>query len=133
MPRQPAWLALMLVALVISLCLSQRMGLSTACPYSAAAHETPVSPSSVTPDSSVQPPSASSSDSVTADDNERCSLSEQLLSKVWSQLEPIVFAIFLLFSLWLSLPQLSYYCRRFPPPPSFAGRRRHLVLCVFRE
>ncbi|WP_417617379.1 hypothetical protein [Oceanisphaera sp.] len=131
MPRQPAWLALMLVALVVSLCLGQRMGLSTACPY--AAHDSHAVQASSASESGPLSLSVSSSDSSKAEDNERCSLSEQLLSKVWSQLEPIVFAILLLLSLWLLLPQLSRYCRRFPPPPSFAGRRRHLVLCVFRE
>ncbi|MGO1245889.1 MAG: hypothetical protein ACTHY5_09115 [Oceanisphaera sp.] len=121
-PRQPAWLALILVALVISLCLGQRMGLSTACAYSPNSEHS--SPIEVTP---------SSSDSDNNTDNERCSLSEQLLHKVWSQLDPIIMAILLPLWLWLFQPQLSRYYHRYPPPLLFSGRRRHLVLCVFRE
>lgn len=128
-PRQPAWLALMLVAVVISLCLGQRMGLATSCPYSA--HDNHAMQASSVSDAGAQP--SPISDSNKTDDNERCSLSEQLLSKVWSMLEPMLIAILLLLTLWLLHPQQVRYCHRFPPPLSFAGRRRHLVLCVFRE
>ncbi|GGB33557.1 hypothetical protein GCM10011502_03260 [Oceanisphaera marina] len=126
-PRQPAWLALMLVAVVISLCLGQRMGMATSCPYSA--HDS----HAIQAVSDAGTQSSPISDSNKTDDNERCSLSEQLLSKVWSMLEPMLIAILVLLILWLLSPQQVRYSHRVPPPLSFAGRRRHLVLCVFRE
>lgn len=126
-PRQPAWLALMLVAVVISLCLGQRMGMATSCPYSA--HDS----HAIQAVSDAGTQSSPISDSNKTDDNQRCSLSEQLLSKVWSMLEPMLIAILVLLILWLLSPQQVRYSHRVPPPLSFAGRRRHLVLCVFRE
>jgi hypothetical protein len=118
MQRQPGWLALLLALLVISLCLSQRLGLVSSCPASAhqAASAQTVDHSQATADSK----------------DHQCSLSEQLLSKAWNQMEPIL-ATLLLLSLWLLVPRTGRYCRRSPPPQLYAGRRRHLVLCVFRE
>lgn len=126
MSRQPAWLALMLVVVVISLCLGQRMGLATSCPYST--HDSRALQVASASEAGVPSPPASQTD-----DNERCSLSEQLLSKVWNILEPMLIAILVLLALWLLTPQRVLYSHRVPPPLSFAGRRRHLVLCVFRE
>lgn len=119
--RQPAWLALLLVVIVISLCLGQRMGLATACAYAPSEHIA----------QTTEHPHVN--DHTQSEDNERCSLSEQLLSKAWSQLDPMLIALLLPFCLWILQPQLSRYCRRYPPPLLFSGRRRHLVLCVFRE
>ncbi|MFP2770400.1 hypothetical protein [Oceanisphaera sp. KMM 10153] len=119
MPRQPGWLALLLALLVISLCLSQRLGLVSSCPASAHQSENIL----LTGDSQATVDSQ----------GHQCSLSEQLLSKVWNQLEPMLAILLLLLSLWLLVPRTGRYCRRSPPPPPYAGRRRHLVLCVFRE
>lgn len=122
--RQPGCLALLLVAVVLVMCLSQRMGLVSACLYAA--------PADVSQSISDGPLHSTASQ----DDQEEhssCSLSEQLLIKVWQQLEPMLLGLLLLVALWLVPPLLYGYGRRFPPLFSYLGRRRHLVLCVFRE
>lgn len=121
--HQPGWLALMLVAVVLIMCSSQRMGLVSACLYAA--------PADVSQSISDGPLHSTASQ----DDQEEhssCSLSEQLLIKVWQQLEPMLLGL-LLVALWLVPPLLYGYGRRLPPLFSYLGRRRHLVLCVFRE
>ncbi|GAA3699977.1 hypothetical protein GCM10022421_02960 [Oceanisphaera sediminis] len=128
MQRQPGWLALLLVLIVIGLCLSQRMGVMTACAYSA---QQPESISSFA--HGILSDQGTAAESSSANNNGQCSLSEQLLSKVWSQLEPMLTALLLLLSLWLLAPRVGWYCRLLPSPQPYAGRRRHLVLCVFRE
>lgn len=118
--HQPGWLALMLVAVVLVMCLSQRMGLVSACLYAIPADA-----------------SQSISDThLNQDEQEEhgsCSLSEQLLMKVWQHLEPVLLSLLLLVTLWLMPPLLYGYGRHLPPRFSYVGRRRHLVLCVFRE
>ena len=123
---KPGWLALLLAVMVISLCLSQRMGLKIAC---ALDHSTLQS------EQISGPALASTAAKDTASDTEHnsCSLSEQLLSKVWHALDPLFIAIILLFALWLAPPAALGYWRRPITPLLFSGRRRHLVLCVFRE
>ena len=121
--RQPGCLALLLVAVVLVMCLSQRMGLVSTCLYAA--------PADVSQSISDGPLHSTASQ----DDQEEhssCSLSEQLLIKVWQQLEPMLLGL-LLVALWLVPPLLYGYGRRLPPLFSYLGRRRHLVLCVFRE
>ena len=120
--HQPGWLALMLVAVVLIMCLSQRMGLVSACLYAV-------------PDEVSQSTTHLSSPASQDDQEEHgsCSLSEQLLMKVWQQLAPVLLGLLLLIALWLMPPLLSHYGRRLPPLFSYLGRRRHLVLCVFRE
>ncbi|MFB9847095.1 hypothetical protein [Oceanisphaera arctica] len=125
MSRQPGWLALLLALFVISLCLSQRLGLISSCP--ASVHMTDAALPFDNSQSPADKPSSADSQS------HQCSLSEQLLSKVWNQLEPILATLLLLLSLWLLVPRTGWYCRLLPPPQPYAGRRRHLVLCVFRE
>lgn len=122
MPRQPGWLALLLALFVIILCLSQRLGLLASCSASV-----PVAEATQSFDSS---PTAADSSSNT---HGSCSLSEQLLSKAWNQLEPMLAVLLLWLSLWLLPPRIGGYFRLLPPPQPCAGRRRHLVLCVFRE
>lgn len=117
------WLALLLAVLVIILCLSQRMGLTLAC---ALDH-----PTAYTEQLSASPLAVN--DTKAEPDHDSCSLSEQLLSKVFQHLDPLFIAILLLFALWLMPVQASSYRRRRPAPLLFSGRRRHLVLCVFRE
>ncbi|ART79830.1 hypothetical protein CBP12_06420 [Oceanisphaera avium] len=68
-----------------------------------------------------------------APDQHSCSLSEQLLSKAFQHLDPLFIAILMLFALWLMAPATIHYQRRGLIPLLFSGRRRHLVLCVFRE
>ncbi len=118
MSRQPGWLALAMALLVISLCLSQRLGLVSGCV--ASAHHSGAD-QLATPGHPDKP-----------DDESQCDLSEQLLSKVWDQLEPLLLGL-LPVLLWLSLPGTRWYHRLRPPPRPCAERRRHLVLCVFRE
>lgn len=120
--RQPGWLALLLALLVISLCLSQRLGLLASCSASAPMAE-------VTQSLDNNPTTADPSSNT----HGSCSLSEQLLSKTWNQLEPMLAVLLLWLSLWLLPPRIGGYCRLLPPPQPGAGRRRHLVLCVFRE
>ncbi|WP_319781947.1 hypothetical protein [Oceanisphaera sp. IT1-181] len=124
-------LALLLAVLVISLCLSQRMGLKVAC---AVDHQAQYLAQTSTPalgiNSSVD---LGKKDSVTEPDHDSCSLSEQLLSKVFQNLDPLFIAIILLFALWLAPLTVLRFSRRTITPLLFSGRRRHLVLCVFRE
>lgn len=123
-PRQPGWLALLLVLVVIILCLSQRLGLLASCSASA-----PMAIAEATQSFDNSPEAADSSSNT----HGSCSLSEQLLSKAWNQLEPMLAVLLLWLSLWLLPPRIGGYCRLLPPPQPGAGRRRHLVLCVFRE
>lgn len=116
-------LALLLAVLVISLCLSQRMGLKVACAYDhTALHIEQVSSSDL-----------QYKDTTNDQDHDSCSLSEQLLSKVFQHLDPLFIAIILLFALWLAPLTALGFSRRTITPLLFSGRRRHLVLCVFRE
>ncbi|MGO5000184.1 hypothetical protein [Oceanisphaera sp. W20_SRM_FM3] len=116
-------LALLLAVLVVSLCMSQRMGLKIACTLDhAALHSEQLNASNVSPHNTKAEP-----------EKDSCSLSEQLLSKVFQHLDPLFIAIILLFALWLAPVQASRYRRRRLAPLLFPGRRRHLVLCVFRE
>ncbi|WP_245748765.1 hypothetical protein [Oceanisphaera psychrotolerans] len=118
MSRQPGWLALAMALLVISLCLSQRLGLVSGCV--ASAHQS----------GADQLAAPDHPDNL--DNESQCDLSEQLLSKVWNQLEPLLIGLLLVLP-WLPLPGTRWYRRLRPPPRPFAERRRHLVLCVFRE
>lgn len=116
-------LALLLAVLVISLCLSQRMGLKVACAYDHTALHTEQVSSSDLP----------YKDTTNDQEHDSCSLSEQLLSKVFQHLDPLFIAILLLFALWLAPLTTQGLSRRAITPLLFSGRRRHLVLCVFRE
>ena len=116
-------LALLLAVLVVSLCISQRIGLKIACALDGTAmHVEQLNASNLSPQSTKAEPEQHS-----------CSLSEQLLNKVFLHLEPSFIAIILLFALWLAPVHVSRYSRRKLAPLLFSGRRRHLVLCVFRE
>lgn len=127
--QQPGWLALMLVGVVLVMCLSQRMGLVGACIYAA-----PSDISQPLTDLTLTDPSLKANSSQDEqEEHSSCSLSEQLLMKVWHQLDPILLGLLLLVALWLMPPLLSGYGRQLPPLFTYLGRRRHLVLCVFRE
>ena len=135
---KPGWLALLLAVMVISLCLSQRMGLKIACAIDHhTLHTEQVSGTHHTLHSEqVSGPalaSAAAKDTASDTEHDSCSLSEQLLSKVWHALDPLFIAIVLLFALWLPLMAPLGFLRRPIAPLLFSGRRRHLVLCVFRE
>ena len=132
-------LALLLAVLVISLCLSQRMGLKVACAYQPAEHSVHAERVPLVGDASTDTVSgrkntiSNHKEPKAEPDQDSCSLSEQLLSKVFQHLDPLFIALILLFALWLAPNSASRYCRRRPATLLFSGRRRHLVLCVFRE
>ncbi|PSJ44828.1 hypothetical protein C7H85_12715 [Zobellella endophytica] len=112
MGTRPVWLALLMVVMVASLCLSQRMGLLATCPT----HSTPA----------AEAPLLSAAEG-------QCHLSERLLSQGGNQLEPLLIGLLLTIMLWL-LPALPPGIAPGAPPPLPATRhRRHLLLCVFRE
>lgn len=107
--RQGA-LALLLVVLVTALCLSQRLGLLSHCPQQ--------------PGSEIL---------ALTEDSGQCSLSEQLLGKLWQLLESLLLGLLPLL-LWFWPPvRLLRPRRRHPPPGPVHRCRRHLLLCVFRE
>lgn len=115
MGTRPVWLALLMVVMVASLCLSQRMGLLASCPT----HSTAAAPAA-----EEAPLSAAEG---------QCHLSERLLSQGGNQLEPLLIGLLLTIMLWL-LPALPSGIAPGAPPPLPATRhRRHLLLCVFRE
>lgn len=121
-------LALLLAMLVISLCMSQRMGLKLACALEPApAHQTQLT--NTIPNGA----DLAQKERNSAPDQHSCSLSEQLLSKVFQHLDPLFIAILLLFALWLAPIKVGSYGCQQQAPLLFSGRRRHLVLCVFRE
>ena len=135
---KPGWLALLLAVMVISLCLSQRMGLKIACAIDHhTLHTEQVSGTALAANTDSSSfgshPNASTKDTVSDSDHDSCSLSEQLLSKVFQHLDPLFIVSILLFALWLAPMAPLGYLRRPITPLLFSGRRRHLVLCVFRE
>lgn len=128
------WLAIMLALGVISLCLGLRLGLNMTCayaqPHSAVAEQ--IWPTAAA-DTQFSTTALTGQSAEHGTEPGSCSLSEHLLSKVWHPLDPLFTAILLLFALWWS-PQASHgFARRTVSPLLFPGRRRHLVLCVFRE
>lgn len=131
---KPGWLALLLAVLVISLCFSQRMGLKVACAYQPAVQAEQINHAErVLPLDGSSTEQSNHKDKNTEPDQDSCSLSEQLLSKAFQHLDPLFIALILLFSLWLAPVSARRYQRRKQAPLLFPGRRRHLVLCVFRE
>ena len=137
-PTSPGWLALLLAVMVISLCFSQRMGLKVVCAYQPAPHnihypaaDTGAKPLSQRP---LQVVNKTESNHPNGEpDQDSCGLSGQLLNKAFQHLDPLFIAIILLFALWIAPRTASRYRRRKLSPLLFSGRRRHLVLCVFRE
>ncbi|MDV2858045.1 hypothetical protein AB9R84_03550 [Oceanimonas smirnovii] len=105
-------LAIMLVLLVGVLCLGQRMGIMNPC-----VQQTQIS---------------QSDDAAGADSHERCSLSEQLLTKFWDHPDSLLLGLITLL-FWWWLPPRRHGRRLIPPPEPVPEYRRHLLLCVFRE
>ncbi|MCC4265002.1 hypothetical protein LL240_11150 [Oceanimonas baumannii] len=105
-------LAILLVLLVGILCLGQRIGMMSYC--------------------LEQPQLTHTDDSSSQNSHERCSLSEQLLTKFWDHPGSLLLGLITLFFWWLTPPR-RHGRRRVPPPEPVPEYRRHLLLCVFRE
>ncbi|WP_375055637.1 hypothetical protein [Zobellella sp. DQSA1] len=108
MQRHSAWLALLLVLVVTCLCLNQRIGQAA--------------------------PAAMAADIASSAPGEgHCQHSGQLLGKAWNQIEPVLLGLLFVLSLWFWLPPpVDTFSRPSCSPPG-PRRRRHLLLCVFRE
>ncbi|WP_116473745.1 hypothetical protein [Zobellella maritima] len=116
-----AGLTLILVLMVLSICLSQRMGLQLACPATGGTLSAEQLAESLTGDEAEQPTPG-----------QPCDLSGKLLFKNWSLQDIPLIGLLLLLVLWLLLPPRYFF--HFPSPLRFATRRRrHLLFCVFRE
>lgn len=133
---QHGWLAVMLAVVVISLCFSQRMGITVACAYDHAAmsaSHSDINPNLAANTTLIAQNNLKNKDVTHDQDHDSCSLSEQLLSKILQSLDPLFIAILLLFAWWITPIVSRWFLRRPNAPLLFLGRRRHLVLCVFRE
>ncbi|GAA3536661.1 hypothetical protein [Zobellella aerophila] len=114
-----AGLALTLVLMVLSICLSQRMGLILACPAAGGAVS-----------AEQQSESRSGNEDEQPTPGQSCDLSGKLLFKSWSLQDIPLVGLLLL--LWPLIPPRYFFC--FLIKLCFAvRRRRHLLFCVFRE
>ncbi|MGR6838254.1 hypothetical protein ACU5DF_03725 [Aliivibrio wodanis] len=119
--RQPiaSW-SLVLVSIVLLVCFSQNLGLSTACPLSSQ------------PDN-VEQIHLSNSEQTASDDASQCNSSEHLVNAHTVHLDfaiPMFILALVIIAAILKQAGTTYF---FTEPITSYGVRRHLAFCTFRE
>nr|VVV06465.1 hypothetical protein AW0309160_03957 [Aliivibrio wodanis] len=119
--RQPiaSW-SLVLVSIVLLVCFSQNLGLSTACPLSSQ------------PDN-VGQIHLSNSEQTASDDASQCNSSEHLVNAHTVHLDfaiPMFILALVIIAAILKQAGTTYF---FTEPITSYGVRRHLAFCTFRE
>lgn len=112
--------SLFLVSIVLFVCFSQNLGLSTACPLSS-------------PSDNVEQIHNLNSEQVQSDDASQCSSSEQLVNAHTIHLDfaiPLFILALLIVAAILKHAGSTYF---FTEPITSYGVRRHLAFCTFQE